>query len=416
MLDDLRALLNAAFRASPENPSTNLSNPAQWLTEWAGGGTSAAGVAVTEEKALGVPVAYACTSLLSRVFASLPVHVFRRTGKFSEPADEHWVLPLLAEAPNLLHSAFVWREILMLHALLWGNHYSAITLDPRGAVTFLPLMPWNVRVRLTSTGDRKVYVARLSDGVDKEFREDQIIHVPALGSDGLTGISPVRKLRNMYGSALATETFGSKFFANDARPSVIMETPGKMSPEAQKNLITSLYEKYSGAENKWKVLVLEEGAKMHMVQMPLDDAQFLQLRGLDNSLICAAFGTPPHMIGLTEKVSSWGTGVEEMSIGFSKYTMVPWCRKIEMELRRKVFTDGEHFAKFDLNGLERGDYKSRMEGYQIAVMNGIKTRNEVRELEDDPPLADGDVALVPANLTTMEKLQQPAPTPKEKTA
>ena len=408
MLERLRALLGAAFRASPENPSTNLSNPAQWLLDWAGGGSSASGVAVNEEKALGVPIAYACASLISRVLASLPVHVYRRSGKFAELAPEHWAQPLLAEAPNMLHTAFVWRELVALHALFWGNHYSAITLDPRGEVTFLPLLPQNVRVRLTSTGDRKVYVARLADGVEKEFREDQIIHVPALGSDGLTGISPVRKLRNMYGSSIATETFGAKFFANDARPSVIMEMPGKMKPEAQKNLITSLYEKFSGAENRWKVLVLEEGAKMHMVQMPLEDAQFLQTRQMEDSQICAAFGVPPHMIGLTEKTSSWGTGVEQMSIGFSKYTMVPWVRKIEMELRRKVFTDGEHFAKFDLNGLERGDYKSRMEGYQIAVMNGIKTRNEVRELEDDPPLADGDVALVPANMTTIEKLTAPA--------
>ena len=409
MLANLSNVIGAAFRASPENPSTNLANPAQWLLDWVSGGASASGIAVSEERALGVPTAYACVRVIAEAVASLPLHVYRKSGKFSEPDPEHWAQPLLSEAPNPLHTAFTWRELLVTHALFWGNHYSAIELDSRGGIVFLPLLPWNVAVRLTSDGKRKVYIARLSDGTEKEFREDRIIHIPALGTDGLTGISPVRKLRNMYGLAIAAENFGSKFFANDLRPSVILETPAKMKEDAQKNLVTSLYEKFSGAENKWKVLVLEEGAKMHMVQMPLEDAQFLQTRQMQDGQICAIFKVPPHMVALTEKQTSWGTGIEQMDIGFAKHTILPWCRKIEMELARKVFAGTDRFARFSLEGLMRGDFKTRQEGYALQVQNGIRTRNEVRELEDLPPLGDGDIALVPSNMTTIQKLNQPDP-------
>lgn len=390
--------------SSLENPSTSLAAPARWLLEWAGGGQAQSGVAVNEEKALGVPLAYACTSLLSRLMASMPLHVMRRKGKFAEPAPEHWAQALLSKRPNLLHTAFVWRQQMMVHALLWGNHYAVIDMEPSGEVSFLPLLPWNVRVELTSSGKRKVYVVRLMDGSDKVFREDQILHIPALGTDGLVGISPVRKLRNMYGLSIASETFVSKFFANDARPSVIMEVPGEMNEQAQLNLTESLYKKFSGAENKWKVLVLEEGAKMHMVQMPLKDVQFLEERQLQDSLICSSFGVPPHMVGLVDKVSSWGTGVEEMSLGLAKYTLTPWCELIEQELDRKLFEGSEYFAKFNLNGLQRGDFKSRMEGYQIGVQNGVTLIDEARALEDMPPLPDGlgQKPIIPANMQLLE--------------
>jgi HK97 family phage portal protein len=413
MLAGLSRVLGAAFRASPENPSTNLANPAQWLLDWVSGGSSSAGIAVTEDKALGVPVAYACTRVLANTIATLPLHVFEKKGRFGDLAPDHWAQPLLAREPNPLHTAFVWRELMMVHALLWGNHYSAIDIDARGEVVFLPLLPWNTDVRLTSDGRRKFYRTRLSDGSDKDFREDRVIHVPAMGTDGLTGISPVRRLRNMYGLALAAETFGSKFFANDARPSVILETPAKMKEDAQQNLVKSLYEKFSGAENKWKVLVLEEGAKMHTVQMPLEDAQFLQTREMQDERICGEFGVPPHMVGLQTKSTSWGTGIEQQDIGFAKHTILPWCRKIEMELSRKLFAGTNFYARFSLEGLMRGAFKERMEGYQIGVQNGIYLRNEVRALEDMPPVDEGDVALVPANMTTMKQLQQPKPAPKE---
>lgn len=404
-------------RSSPENPATALANPAKWLLEAFGGGSSAAGIPVNEEKALGVPIAYACARVIAEALASLPIHVFKRAGKtgtFRELADEHWAQPLLAQAPNELQTSFTWRELIALHALFWGNHYSEIFLDPDGTITFLPHLPHNVTPRLTSDGRRKVYIVRLSSGIEKEVREDRMLHIPAIGSDGITGIAPVCKLRNMYGLALATENFGSKFFANDARPGVIMEMPGKLKPEAQKNLLSSLYEKYAGSENHWKVLVLEEGAKMHTVQMPLQDAQFLETRKLQDVQICGAFKVPPHMVGILDRATF--SNIEQQDINFAKHTILPWCVKIEQELQRKLFAGTEFFAKFSLEGLMRGDFKTRMEGYQIGVTNGVYTRNEVRELEDMPPLDNGDVVLVPANLTTVEKLQQPDPAKKEKQA
>ena len=395
-------------RTSVQGLQGLLQNPTKWLIEWAGGGASASGIAVNEEKALGLPMAYACTRVIAEAVSTLPLHVFKRVGKFSEPAPDHWAQGVLGLEPNPLQTSCVWRELMITHALLWGNHYSAIDLDARGGVVLLPVHPSNVTVRLTSSGNRKVYVVRLSDGTEKEFREDRMLHIPALGSDGLVGLSPVRKLRNMYGLAMAAENFGAKFFANDARPSVVLETPGKMKSDAQQNLAKSLYEKFQGAENHWKVLVLEEGAKMHTVQMPMEDAQFLQTRQMQDSQICAVFKVPPHMVSMTEKTTSWGSGIEHLDIGFTKHCIRPWCVKIEQEFKRKLFRGTEYFARHELDGLMRGDFKSQNEGFASQVQNGIRTRNEVRELLDMPPVADGDIALVPANLTTMKKLQEPA--------
>lgn len=393
--------------SSPENPSTSLANPAKWLLDLVGGGRAASGVAVTEERALAVAVAYSCASLLAGTIASLPLHVYRRTGKFAAPAPEHWAQALLSEAPNELQTAYAWRETMMLHALLWGNHYTAMDLGRNGEVTFLPLLPWNVRVRLTSSGMRKVYVARLSDGSEKIFREDQVLHVPALSCDGLTGISPVRNLRNMYGLAIATEDFGSRFFANDARPGVILETPKSMSPEASKNLVESLYAKFHGAENRWKVLVLEEGAKMHTVSMPLEDAQFLETRQVEDVRICGSFGVPPVLVGITEKTTAWGTGIEQITLGFVKYTLRRWVEKIEQEFQRKIFSGTEFFAKHNLEGLQRGDYKSRMEGNEIAIRSGQLLIDEVRAFEDRAPLPNGlgAVPLIQSNWQTLERAE-----------
>jgi HK97 family phage portal protein len=405
VIRELAASFLGLRAASPENPSTSLANPARWLIDWASGGRAAAGVSVNEEKALGVPIAYACCRLIADSLESLPIHVFKAKGKFAEPAPEHWAQKLLSEQPNELSTSFTWIQLIAVHALFWGNHGSEIFLDPDGTLTLLPHLPSNLhRPRLTSDGRRKVYPVVLSDGTWKEVREDRMLHIPALTTDGIWGISPVRKLRNMYGLAMATEDFGSRFFANDARPGVILETPKSMSPEASKNLTNDLYKKYTGAENRWKVLVLEEGAKMHTVQMPLEDAQFLQTRQLQDALICAEFGVPPHMVGLTEKVSSWGTGVEQMSIGFAKYTLTPWCKRIEAELNRKFFRGTPFFAKFNLEGLQRGDYKTRMEGNQIAIQSGQLLIDEVRAQDDLAPLPNGlgQIPIIPANMQTLE--------------
>lgn len=396
-----------------ENPSTSLANPAKWLLDLAGGGKSAAGVHVTEEKAMGVATMYACVGLISRSLMTLPIHVYRRAGKFSEPAPDHWSQKLLSESPNMLHTSVVWMQLIATHASFWGAHYAAMDMAPDGSIELIPLIPKNTRAVLLSTGRRKKYVTQLADGTEKEFREDEVLHfpVPAINGNGVTGVRPVQTLKNLFGHRIAAEDFNSRFFANDARPGVILETPASMDEVAQKNLVESLYAKYTGAENRWKVLVLEEGAKMHTVQMPLKDAQFLESIQVDDVQICGVNGVPPHMVGITEKSTAWGTGLVEMFLGFSKLTMLPWCRVIEAELKRKWYSGTDYFAKFNLEGMQRGDYKSRMEGHQIAVNNGLKMIDEVRELEDDQPLPDGlgRIPLVPSNLQTLKNARDAKP-------
>ena len=383
MLDLARQLLSGLRlikRASPENPSTRLSNPDAWLVEWAGGGKSSAGIAVTPTRALGVATAYACVRVIAEAIATLPLHVYRRSEGRREPADDHPHAFLLSESPNEVQSAVTWMDLMMTHVLLWGNHYAVIGRRTSGRIGgFYPVMPWQVVPRLSKSGREKFYEIYSASGKDV-VADSMMLHVMGLSQDGISGIPPVQRLRNMYGLAIAAEDFGARFFANDARPGVILETPGKMRDEAQANLVKSIYEKYSGAENRWKVLVLEEGAKMHMVQMPLEDAQFLETRQMQDTQIAAVFKVPPHMVGMQEKATAWGTGIEQMDIGFAKHTILPWCRRIESELQRKIFAGSEYFARFSLEGLMRGDVKTRNEAFAMQVQNGIRTRNEGGEV------------------------------------
>lgn len=411
-----RMLTWLARSSSPENPSTNLANPAQWLSDFVTGGASAAGVRVTEEKAAGVAVANACVTLISKTKASLPIHIYQETEQGRIQARNHPLSYLLRKKPNDYQTSFQWRQLAMAHVLLWGNHYSQILFDRAGRVkALLPLHPVNVTPRLTQDGSGKEYEVRMQRGQTVVLPDEEMLHIPGLSFDGIVGISPVRKLRNTFGLSLASEEFAGKFFANGAKMGHIIETPGKMKEEAQQRLVHSIIEKFGALAEAFKPLVLEEGVKMHAMQMPLKDAEFLGWGQLSDARIAGAYGVPPHMVGIGDKTSSWGTGIEQMDIGFAKHTIHPWCEAFEQEFDSKLFKGGEEFyARYSLDGLQRGDYKTRMEGYQIGIQNSVMVIDEVRELENLPPLPNGlgKRPIAPANMTTLEKLGETAPEPK----
>lgn len=390
------------LRASPENPSTSLSNPDTWLIDWATGGKTAAGISMNEDKALTIGAVYTAVRIISGTIGALPFHVYRRDNEGKRSfAIQHWAYPLLHDSPNDYHTSCIWRELTLAHVLLWGNAYSRIEWLRNGhATALLPLMPWDVTARRTPSGTQ-VYDVRLPEGGIETLPADEVLHIPGLSYDGLQGVSVVGKMRDSLGLAKVAETFGSSFFANGARPGLVLEVPGKMKSDAQDRLTESVVNKFSGASNAFRAMVLEEGAKLHTVQMPLQDAQFLETRRFQRSEIFGWYGIPPHLGGDTEKQTSWGTGIEQMDIGFAKHTITPWCVRLEQEINRKLFGRGTGlYAKFNLDGLMRGDFKSRMEGYRIAVGAPFLTRNEARSLEDwntdaDPAM---DEVITPLNM------------------
>lgn len=383
------------------------------ITEAWGGGKSASGVSINEDKALTIGAVYTALRIIGGTMASLPLHVMRRTEVSNEFAVRHWAYPLLHDSPNEYHSSFTWREVLIAHLLLWGNHYSRIEWLNNGSASALyPLMPWCVEPYRLKNGEQR-YRILMADGKE-DLPADEILHVPGMGYDGIKGVSVIQYQRDALGTAKAMDLFTGSFFANGAKPGAILETPGRMNPEAQKNLATSIAEKFGDASDAFKVLVLEEGSKLHTYTMPLQDAQLLDSRKLSRSEVFGLYGVPPHLGGDTERSTSWGTGIEQQDIGYAKHTITPLCVRIEQEINRKLFGRGSGlYAKFNLAGLMRGDFKSRMEGMRIAVGGPFLTRAEAREIEDwnmssEPGM---DQVLTPLNMGVGANPPRPEKTP-----
>lgn len=385
--------------------SVQQGNGTRWLSnilELLNGPRSSSGVQISEYGALGIAAVYTAVRLIGGTVGSLPLHVYRRSDNGGrELAVRHWAYPLLHDAPNEYHTAMTWRELVMAHLLLWGNSYNRIEwLGNGSAGALLPLMPWNVTPKLTSKGV-KFYEVQLVDGKE-DLADDEVLHVPGLSYDGLQGMSVIGKMRDSLGLAKAAEDFAGAFMANGAKIGGILEIPGKMDPEAQTNLVNSLRDKLAGKEEAFKAVVLEEGAKFHATTMPMKDAQFLEMRKFQRSEIFGWYGLPPHLGGDTERSTSWGTGIEQMDIGYAKHTITPWCVRIEQEINRKLFgARSGLYCKHSLDALTRGDFKSRMEGLQIAVGGPWLARNEAREIEDwnRDPDPNMDKVLQPLNIS-----------------
>ena len=400
-------ILSGLFRArdKPVN-STNGSGYRFFL------GGSTAGKAVTEHSAMQMTAVYACVRILSEAIAGLPLHLYRYNddgGK--EKALEHPLYLLLHDEPIPEMSSFVFRETLMTHLLLWGNAYAQIIRNGKGEVVALyPLMPNRMTVDRDSQG--KLYYSYQMSNSDAPtmtggtviLKPSDVLHVPGLGFDGLVGYSPIAMAKNAIGLAIATEEFGAKFFANGATPGGLLEYPGTVKdPDRVRE---SWNKGFSGSQNAGKVAILEEGMKYTPISIAPEQAQFLETRKFQINEIARIFRVPPHMVGDLEKSSF--SNIEQQSLEFVKYTLDPWVVRWEQSIQRTLLTAEEkkqYFVKFNLEGLLRGDYQSRMNGYATARQNGWMSANDIRELEnlDRIPSSDGgDLYLINGNMLPLE--------------
>lgn len=375
-------------------------------------GNTTSGKMVNERTAMQTTAVYACVRILAETIASLPLHTFKTTEKGKEKATEHHIYKLLAEEPNSEMTSFVFRETLMGHLLLWGNAYAQIIRDGRGRVIALyPLLPNKVTVDRTTKGEiyyiytRSEWDSPASSGYSQIYlRSDEVLHIPGLGFDGLVGYSPIAMAKNAVGMAIATEEYGAKFFANGANPGGVLEHPGVVKDPAR--VRESWNSVYQGSTNAHRVAVLEEGMKFQSIGIPPDQAQFLQTRKFQLNEIARLFRIPPHMIGDLEKSSF--SNIEQQSLEFVKYTLDPWVIRWEQALKKALLTDDEkkdYFIKFNVDGLLRGDYQSRMNGYAVARQNGWMSTNDIRELDDlnkIPAELGGDLYLINGNMTKLE--------------
>ena len=371
-------------------------------------GGSTSGKAVTERSAMQMTAVYSCVRILAEAIAGLPLHLYTyKDDGGKEKAIGHPLYLLLHDEPNPEMSSFVFRETLMTHLLLWGNAYAQIIRNGKGEVVALyPLMPNRMTVDRDSSGQLfYTYQMNNTDAPTMKagtviLKPSDVLHIPGLGFDGLVGYSPIAMAKNAIGLAIATEEYGAKFFANGATPGGLLEYPGTVKdPDRVRE---SWNKGFSGSQNAGKVAILEEGMKYTPISIAPEQAQFLETRKFQINEIARIFRIPPHMIGDLEKSSF--SNIEQQSLEFVKYTLDPWVVRWEQSLSRALFTSEEkkrYFFKFNVEGLLRGDYQSRMNGYATARQNGWMSANDIRELEnlDRIPAEDGgDLYLINGNM------------------
>jgi HK97 family phage portal protein len=375
-------------------------------------GTSAAGKRVNERTAMQTSAVYACVRVISESVASLPLHLYRYNSEGGkEKALDHPLYHLLHDEPNPEMTAYSFFEAALTHMLLWGNFYAQIIRNGKGEVMALyPLMPDRMTVDRDEKGMLYYEYQLTSDDPMKKksstviLRPEDVLHVPSLSFDGLQGYSPIAMAKNAIGLGIAAEEYGSKFYANGAAPSGVLEHPGTLKDPSK--VRESWTQTFGGSSNSNKVAVLEEGMKYTPISINPSEAQFLDTRKFQVTEICRIFRVPPHMVADLDKSSF--SNIEQQSLEYVQYTLRPWLTRLEQAMYRRLFTEEEkkkYFFKFNVDGLLRGDYQSRMNGYAVARQNGWMSANDIRELEDldrIPEEQGGDLYLINGNMTKLE--------------
>jgi HK97 family phage portal protein len=343
------------------------------------GGLADAGVPVTDQTALNLTVFYSCVRLLSDSIASLPWDAFRKGDTTRVQVNPQ---PSLLKAPAPDMTEFDWKHMMMVSLCIRGNFYGLITQRDQleYPTSIVPLHPDNVRLdRDPRTMQRRVWV-----GGNPEPREN-LFHIPAFRLPGYdVGLSPVAMARHSLGLGLAAQEYGEKWFRDGASPSSVLETDQDLQEDQVRKVQKQWIVSHGGSR---RPAVLSGGFKWRAITITPEESQFLQTRQHQAFEIAQMFGIPPHMLGIMDRTTSWGTGIEQQSIGFTTYTLRPWLTRVESALTN-VLPRGQ-FARFNVDGLLRGDVKTRYEAYRIAIDGGWRNPDEVRALEDLAPIPGG---------------------------
>lgn len=411
--------------------SDSFSSDGGWFVRLLGGGKTNAGVPVTEYNSLRLPAVYACVNRIGNPIAWFPLKMYRTRktgGKEVVPGGngpgQHPFASRIGMRPNDLMTSRTVRKTVQGHALLWGNGFIEVERNGRGqGVGLYPLLP-DRTAPVRENGDH--WFRTRIDGKQYDIESDNVIHTMDQSQDGFVGISQIAMHREAVGLALAMETFGAKFFANDAKSGGFLMHPGRLGPQAHENLRgrngerkanpespAAPLEKQGGLENAHKVKVLEEGMKFVSTTIPPEDAQFLGSREFQIAEIARIFDVPLILLQSHEKTTSWGSGIEQLMIGFIRQTVGPWVDAWEQELNWKLFTDEErdqgYYIKFNMNALLRGDMKARADFYAKVFGVGGFSPNRILELEDEDGIGPiGDHHFVPANYVTLQQATDPS--------
>lgn len=370
-----------------------IETPAQLDEALRTGSVTASGVSVTPDRAMRVAAVYACVRIRSGVVANMPLHIKRRVdARTREDAADHPLWKIFRRKPNRWQTPSQFKRMMTAHLLLRGNAYAMIVRSRGEVRELIPLHP--DRVECKQSDDLSlVYTYRRKNGGSIVLPQGEVFHLVGLTLDGVHGVSVITYARETIGLSLAMEDHGATMFKNGARPSIVLRHPAKLGKEGRENIRSSLDEYRAGGESDGKALILEEGMETAPLSMSAEDAQWIESRKFSRGDIAMFFGVPPHMIGDTEKSTSWGSGIDAQTQGFVTFSAEDDLTTWEETVNRDLVADGENdlYARFNRASLVKGDIKTRWEAYMRGRQMKVLSANDVRALEDMNPVDGGDV-------------------------
>ncbi|MEV4974441.1 phage portal protein [Streptomyces scopuliridis] len=389
----LFGLFEGQQRRALENPAQPLTSSA--LLDYLGGQVVDAGVSVSERTSLRMPAVWRAVGLIAGVSAALPLPTYRDGTRTKVPTD------LLKDPHPELTPLEVWR-LAYAHRVLWGNGYVQKLRDGAGQIRELwPVTPDRVQVERVRPSDDlpggKLFQVTDDWGVQHVLTSREILHIPGVGYDGLTGCSPVRLAAQGIGLGQAAEKSAARLFGSGNLIGGVLQTEQRLNPDQANALKERWKAKMSGVSNSHEVAVLDSGASFKPVAMPNVDAQFLESRQFQVVEIARMFGVPPFLLMSTEKSTSWGTGLEQQAQGFVTWDLSPtWLAPTEQRITKELLPK-DLSAKYQLGGLLRGDSAARATFYRAMRDVGAYTANDILDLEDLPPIdgPEGDLRLQP---------------------
>ena len=363
-------------------------------------GTSSAGMVVTEHTAFQVRAFFQGVGIVSVWPGILPLVTYRRVA--DDERERATSLPayrLLHDAPNPYTMPIVFWQTIMAHALTWGNGYAEIEFDKADR----PKALWNVtpdKIEPVVDGGRLSY--RYANS--RTIPATDILHIPGLGFDGIKGYSVISMARRSLGTAMAAEEFGASFFGNGAWPGVVLEHPGKLSPEAQNRLVASVELRHQGAQKSNRTMVAEEGMKVKKIGIPPDDAQFLETREFGVADVAGWLNLSPHMLG--HRPGEWPGGTPEAADRhFFTHTLQPWLVRIQQECNRKLLpTGGTYYTEHLPEALLRMSPEAKAQNYKLYFEMGVLTAEQIARKENLPkPEPKPEPTPAPAPAPMMEE-------------
>ncbi|UTJ05398.1 phage portal protein [Arcobacter roscoffensis] len=381
--------------------NTVLTSDKEGMSEIFSSNKTESGESITKQNAMQISTVFSCIRVLSEGISSLPLHLYKQEGENIEKARIHPLYNILQSEPNTENTAITFWEMSIMHLCLYGNFYAQIIRNRLGHVTrLIPFIPNNVTKWRVEDGT--IFYTYQINGKTIHFEQNEIFEVMGMSLDGFTGLSPISYQVETLGLAKSSEKHGARFFKNDATPNFALEHPATLKNDAyerlKKDWIIS-----QGGKNKHVPAILEGGMKIATMSVSNRDSQYLETRQFQKSEICGIFRVPPHLIADLSKSSF--NNIQEQSQELVKYTYQPYIIRIEQSINKQLLTKSEkqkYYAKFNVEGLLRGDVKTRYEAYNVARNGGWMNANEIRAKEEMNPIPGGEKYLQPLNMTTTE--------------